>query len=397
VVFVSLLLILTVSGCRPKAGQESGVLKAPVLPSDTVENNEEDVFVFGQAPGGNPDSQEAEKPKTYIDYPAVGGAFELPLAGSTGFAAKRIPIYSEAGEDSAVLGILAAGQAFTVLAEEERWWQVEVSGGTGWVLSVACFINLPDIIPSMVYNITNTYSSLFRSSGFEIPNVTGIALYNARDFNQRLGRDEFIVPVLYAMAPKIWEAQQAALADGNTVIIYEAFRPHDAHQIVFDNFKALIETNEAVKEGVTSGWFTVNWFLAPSPYTHQRGTAIDASLGAIYSKETRTTGDFAYTFVTEYAEFPMQSAMHELSGAAAVFAQPVNSRSETDWHNAVFSKKATEGTILMHRYMTGAGLTPLASEWWHFNDLPNTLVASEMKVLGRFFTEKTYSRPVVVR
>ena len=34
-------------------------------------------------------------------------------------------------------------------------------------------INLPDIIPSIIYDDTNSYSSLFKSSGIDIPNVTG--------------------------------------------------------------------------------------------------------------------------------------------------------------------------------------------------------------------------------
>lgn len=34
-------------------------------------------------------------------------------------------------------------------------------------------INLPDVEPSIVYNITNAESSIYKSSGIEISNVTG--------------------------------------------------------------------------------------------------------------------------------------------------------------------------------------------------------------------------------
>jgi len=92
----------------------------------------------------------------------------------------------------------------------------------------------------------------------------------------------------------------------------------------------------------------------------------------------------------------MQTAMHELSGAAAVFARPVYSRSETEWRNARLAPAATEGTVLMMKYMTDQGLTPLASEWWHFNDLPGTAAAVEMGIVGRFQIERSFGRPVVV-
>ncbi len=86
-------------------------------------------------------------------------------------------------------------------------------------------VNLPDLIPSIQYNITNNTKSLFTSSGHTIPNVTGQVLYESRDMNDRLGKEEYIVPVLYSMAGKIMNAQKAALADGNTLVIYEGFRP----------------------------------------------------------------------------------------------------------------------------------------------------------------------------
>src|SRR5690606_3756850 len=95
----------------------------------------------------------------------------------------------------------------------------------GWLQHKYCFINLPDIIPSIIYDNTNTYASKFASSGFEIPGISDQALYSGKTYNERLAKDEYIMPVLYSMAPKIYMAQQLALLEGNALKIYESFRP----------------------------------------------------------------------------------------------------------------------------------------------------------------------------
>ena len=334
--------------------------------------------------------QAADEPLFYINE---GGMFELPLVGATGYAAIILPVYRDAQESTDVVYTLQAGQGFTILREDALWWQIEVSTVRGWVLHNYCLVNLPDIIPSIIYDNTNTYHSLFRSSGIDIPNITGKALYDGKDYNARLGREEFISPVMYAMAGKIFAAQQAALYDGNTLIIYESFRPAAAHNELHKNFSYLIETNPLVRAGITADSFNIRWFLAESPYNHQRGTAIDTSLGRIDNWEVRTTGSYSYIYITECMEFPMQTPMHEMSVASAVFDASVHARSTTAWMDAEVSDKATYGTILLLRYCTDALLTPLASEWWHYNDLYTTAVAIEMENEGEYVIERTYSKP----
>ena len=344
-------------------------------------------------PGRRPVDNNAGGPAERIFYINEGGSFELPVAGSSGYAAVDLPVYESANEYTQVVYTLRAGQGFTILQEEHDWWHIEVTAVRGWVMHHYCLINLPDIIPSIVYNNTNTYASLFRSSGFAIPNITGRALYAGRDFNGRLGRDEFISPVLYNMAPKVFASQQAALADGNTLVMYEAFRPAQAHNLLHEHFSYLVETNPLVHAGITADGFNIRWFLAASPYNHQRGTAIDVSLGRIADWELRTTGVYSYIHITEYTEFPMQSPMHELSVASAIFDSTVHARSTTAWMDAEISEKATFGARLLLEYCSGAGLTPLASEWWHYNDLYSTAEAIEMENEGEYLINRTYSRP----
>ena len=380
----SILTILHFSACTPRERAQVPVREPgqePVLPAEQARD---------RAPGSVITREEAGE---FIFYIREDGIFELPVVGSTGWAAIEMPLYNSADENAYIITLLEAGQGFTILEEAAGWWRVAVNNISGWVRNELCMINLPDIIPSIVHNNTNTTFSLFRSSGREIPNVTGMALYQARDFNVRLGRYEYIAAVLYGMARKIGAAQQAALANGHTLVIYEAFRPAEAHNRVYENLHALAAADPAVWAGISTPPWNSRWFLAASPYNHQRGTAIDVSLARIDSYEFRVTGDFAFIHISGYTEYQMQTPMHELSIDAVVFTGPVHSRSLTAWRDGVFSERATIGTRLMHRYLTDAGLIPLASEWWHFNDLVNTALAVEANITGEFSTERTFSRP----
>ena len=352
------------------------------------------LLLGGCTPERNAESSNSQREiDVFYDNLLEGGAFELPVVGASAYASMELMLYGSARVSVNVLGMLQAGQGFTILAEEGEWWFIDSYGLQGWVRNSLCMINLPDIIPSIVYDVTNTYSSMFRSSFIDIPNITGRSIYNGRDFNARFGREEFIAPVLYGMAPKIFNAQQAALAEGNTLVLYEAFRPADAHNELHYHFSNLVEANPLVRTGITSENFNIRWFLAEAPYNHQRGTAVDVSLARIDDWEVRTSGNYVYLHILEYTEYPMQTPIHELSVAAAIMSSSIYSRSSTGWHGAEISPRATPGTLLLFRYCTEAGLTPLSSEWWHFNDIENTALATDYDLGGEFLIESTYSRP----
>ena len=111
-------------------------------------------------------------------------------------------------------------------------------------------INLPDVIPSIIYDATNTYSSRFVSCGKTIDGITGEALYAGNDvYNHRLDQTEFMMPVLYSMAPRLCAAQQAALKEGNTLVLYEAYRPHETQRKVADAMWALTRKDAEGKRG----------------------------------------------------------------------------------------------------------------------------------------------------
>jgi len=341
------------------------------------------------------EGREVEFPFPQSDYMSGGGLFELPVSGAGGFAAVALTVFSEPNRGSSRVLELDAGQGFTIISEYENWWNINVQGTTGWVQHRYCFINLPDVIPSIVYNITNAQSSVLKASHYAIPNVTGYALYQAHGFNERLGRYEFVVPTLYIMARRIATAQQYALSDGNTLIIYEIFRPAQVQELIVDNMRDLMNANPTVRAGVTSYPWSLGWFINTGTSNHQRAAAMDVSLGRVLYAEMIETGNYEFLNITSYFEFEMQTIMHELSDAAAVFTRPVQVHSPTAWQTARHHQNVTPATLLLQYYCTKAGFIPLASEWWHFNDLASINLAQNIGIRGDFFIERSYSVPPI--
>ena len=326
------------------------------------------------------------------DYLSEGGVLELPVNGASGYASISLRLREGPSTETNTIATLLAGEGFTILEESGDWWKIETKKEIGWVMHKYCFVNLPDVIPSIVYNNTNSYSSKIVSSGKSIPNITGQKLYNAFAYNERIDKDEYIIPVLYAMAPKISAAQQAALADGNTLIIYEGFRPYAIQRKIVENFEALVNSDPSVKSGVVDSQWSMDWFISTGISNHQRGSAIDVSLGKAIKHESKLSGEYIYKSVIEYAEYSMPSQIHELSVASIVFKSPVSSKSETLWKEAILSDSMNSEAKLLQQYCTNAGLTPLASEWWHFNDLSSVKLSTKIQIDGKYFIQENFSR-----
>lgn len=326
-----------------------------------------------------------------LDYMASGGNLELPVSGATGYASVNLTVRETPGKEGNALKVIAPGTAFQILSEEGEWWQVKTEAVTGWVAHAYCFINLPDVIPSIVYNCSNASASLFVSRGKSIPNITGEKLYDAFGYNERLEEEEYIVPVLYAMAKKICAAQQAALDAGNTLVIYEGFRPYEVQLKVASNLEALAEQDAEVYEGITTSPWSIGWFIAQDVSNHQKGYAIDVSLASVEETELRVAGEYGYTRVTSYTEYEMPTAMHELSAAAASLSVPVSSQSRTAWQEVAAASSMNEAALLLRGYCTDAGLTPLASEWWHFNDLDAAEIANQTVNDGNYYLQTVCS------
>lgn len=324
------------------------------------------------------------------ELPEYNFYFELPLNGSTGYASIAMNMV-KSPTSSTVVKKLSAGDGFRILEEDGNWWKVKTGETTGYVKHKYCMINLPDIIPSIVYDDTNSYQSLFTSSYTAIPNVTGEKLYDVLAYNKRLEKDEYRMPIIYAMAKKIMKAQQAALKDDYSLKIYETFRPYETQKRVASNLKELMENNKDVYNGIYGGGWSEDWFIAQSISNHQRGVAMDVSLVKVEDTQIKTTGEYKYLEVTQYMEEEMPTKMHELSDKAVTFKYGVQTSSKTAWKSVPLATSMTEGAKRLQKYCTEADLTPLSSEWWHFNDLDAKQEIGSNYSTGRYYIEDSFS------
>ena len=318
--------------------------------------------------------------------------FELPLRGATGFISVETAFYSDP-DRTAQMATLAPGTAFTVLLQTAPdTWQVRTQyGTTGYVENTCCYLNIADVIPSVVLDNTNSDSSVFLSSGKEIPSITGRQLYNAKAYNPRLGREEFMVACNWNMVRKIYVAQQMAMEAGYTLVINEAFRPRDVQMQVAAALKELYDTDPEVKAGIDTAPWNISWFIASRPSTHQMGCAIDTSLAKVTEVTYRMCGDYRYRVVTGYTPCVMPTPIHELSAAAVSLLKPVNSYHPTAWQDIAPAASMTEDALKLKAFCTGAGLSPLASEWWHFNDLDTKELVGERFTIDPFYLDTCVS------
>lgn len=317
--------------------------------------------------------------------------FELPVNGTTGYASIESNIRESNTTASEIIKKIQPGTAFEILEENNNWFKINIDGTTGWISTKYCMVNLPDLIPSIIYDDTNAYSSLFKSSKIDIPNVTGKQLYNNKAYNKRFSKQEFMMPAIYDMAKKIMKAQETALEEGYSLKIYETYRPYEAQKTVADNLRSLMNSNEVVYKGINGGGWNEGWFIAQVLSNHQRGIAMDVSLVKINDYEVKETGKYKYMEITDYEEEDMPTQMHELSNKAISMRYAVDSNSKTAWKDVPLAKGMTDGAIRLRNYCVGAGLSPLCSEWWHFNDLDARENIGNKYSSGRYFITKNYS------
>ncbi len=359
-----------VEGTTPK-GEGSGTEPVAVEPQDPAAPEASPKEPVTQNPAGSevqpPAAEEPAAPEPAVTEPETAQP-EVVEKGPT--------------LTDGAMAILPAGTPFTILQEAGDWWKIrcevdytDTDGqkkhgeAIGWVEHHWCMINLPDVIPSILYDATNGYASKFVSCGKPLEGITGQALYAGKTPNARLGEEEFMAPVLYSMAFRLCAAQRTALSQGNCIVLYEGYRPLDVQLKVSGVLRVMIRDDAEVRAGVTSAPWNISWFIATSASNHQHGYAVDMSLARVGSVRECLSGTYRYIRVETSKLYDMPTAMHELSRAAATFTTPVSSNSETAWRSAVLAPTMNEPAIGMQRYCTDAGLTPLASEWWHFNDL----------------------------
>ena len=311
--------------------------------------------------------------------PVISAADSLP-------ASDRAVAPLSAGVDNPYAGALTVwepGTAFVILEEDGDWWRVSRGRVTGWIEHRYCMINLPDVIPSIIYDDINAYSCIFVSSGKNIPGITGETFYHSLVYNIRLDRQEFVMPILYSAARNICAAQHRALAEGNCLKVYQTFRPYDTQTAVANAVAQLANVDPEVRAGISTPPWSIDWFIAVGVSNHQRGYALDASMVKVSQAEIKYAGYHPYLYAVSYADYEMPTAMHELSIAAITTVSPDSSQ---------LSETMTRPAIALRGYFTDSGLSPLASEWWHFNDLAAMEAASANPSDGKYYVTECLSR-----
>ena len=357
-------------------------------PGSTTPGDDPDNTFVENEPGSS-----SEEP---IDHVFYNGNLELPVLGATGWAAAKLTLYTQTSTSSDSIASLSAGDVFTIIDEFDGWWHVRLPDQTtGWVETRMCFINLPDVLPSIIYDIQNSYSSQFRSSGYILPDITLHKLYNANSedsvnsVNTRFPEDDyktsFIVPGMYSLALALYEVQQLALSNNETIIIYEAFRPRETQRAVAASLNRLLdytdpEFSAVAYVAISESQWSVGDFISQGRSNHQLGAAVDVSIGIVTKKEIFRTGGFSYYRITEHTKVREPSPIHELSPRAVL---PLKTSVEAD--------KVDENIWNMKSYFERVGFRTIGSEWWHFNHTVSITTGSSINIIGDFTTPDIFS------
>ncbi len=276
------------------------------------------------------------------------------------------------------------GTAFRIIRERGSWWQVTRGGVSGWIEHRYCMINLPDVIPSILYRDTNSVSSIFVSSGKDIPGVTGEAFYDSMGDNPRLGRRQYRMPMLYASARDLCAAQHRALAQGNCLQICQTFRPYETQRAVVSGLSALAEADPEVKAGISTPPWSMTWFIATGTSNHQKGYAVDVTLVQVTDASLHRCGGYPYLHVDRFTPYEMPTPIHELSQASASTVSPSSSRLTP-------AMEACPPALALREYFTACGFSPLASEWWHFNSRTARNATADRPSSGKYFITECLS------
>ncbi len=305
---------------------------------------------------------------------ASAEGFSADISGATGWGTTSVTVYRE---DMSTVGTIEAKEPFRILGRyNEELLQIEYNGMTGYVDTDNILINLPDVEPDIIYNLTNATGSVFtatteRGTTNLKLSIFGDQLYYNGDildfynkdagtekagkvWDEKLGKYEFIVPILFTAAERIAAARSMAAADGYNFKIYDAYRTNVATHLMNSSFNSLYDQTGGA---LVLGGYDTSFYVAAALSAHNIGCAIDV------------------TMVRDNVEVDMPTKMHVLSGdavllnyssggrmAAELYGQPYS------YYESNFAGTMTEDAKRLCAYMIEAGLTGLGSEWWHYQD-----------------------------
>lgn len=292
------------------------------------------------------------------------------LRYSTIWPIKELPVYADA-DMSNIIGSVPGAQAFCLLAEENGLFRIRFADTFGYIDSNYCMINLPQYLGhNCLYNITNSYQSLYKAHDYDIPNVTGSLVTGYEQV--MVGDGEYLVPLLYPVAKKLAVAAVDALQRGYKLLIYDSFRPQSAtaalHDLALGFAEGIVPGAELEnpEKPMTFGdymtdyyRYTLSNFIAKGRSRHNLGIALDLTLVAVAPETLNPLpdpeapplpeGEEPVPTVGPDGELIMQTPMHDLT-----------------WYSE--RKQNNDNANLLRQIMEGAGFGGIASEWWHYQD-----------------------------
>lgn len=274
---------------------------------------------------------------------------------STIWPIQDLDVYSRP-DRSEIIGTAPGAEAYCVLDLVDGMFYIRYEEGYGYIDSNYCMINLPEFIGDIcLYDIVNSYDSLYMAHEYEIPTVTGEVIVGYEQVRM-MAEEEFLVPLLYPAALKLELAAFSAMEQGYKLKIYDSFRPQEATRALYDQTIELsddpIPENTYSGEPVNdlpepaegevltyeqlmtdNGRYTMNYFLAANGSRHNQGIAMDLTIVNRWDS----------------VELEMQTSIHDLS-----------------WYSE--QDKNNSNANMLADIMTKAGFAGLVSEWWHFQD-----------------------------
>ena len=169
------------------------------------------------------------------EFAAVSQQMQLrtgaKLLYSTIWPLMDIRVFSDA-EGTQELGQLSAGSAWCVLGLEGKFFKIRYDGRDAYINSEYCMINLPEYIGNLcLYDITNSYSSIYLVHEYGINRVSGTVIPGYE--NVKISDGQYLVPLLFPTAQKLIAAGEEAQAQGYTLKIYDAYRPKVATEKIY--------------------------------------------------------------------------------------------------------------------------------------------------------------------
>lgn len=280
----------------------------------------------------------------YLDNNGVAkkkiGTFSATLYGAIAWANQELNIRKEATMNSNIIGTIPVGSKMTILASENtnsKYIKVKYNNLIGYVYSNFILINLPDVIPDMLYEITSASKSTASTANTAIPGITGKNLYGfTKKYNSKIDKETYYVPLLYPTAKKLQRAYNKARSEGYNLKVYDSYRPHDITISTNNYLRKLYNSNTKVKNAINydkeGNYWGPSWFLASSVSAHNKGIALDITITNSNNQELKA-----------------QTAYDTLDTSSIV-----------KYNNNVSNK--------LRNIMLSQGFSPLESEWWHFQD-----------------------------